>query len=594
MVVILAPFGVAVGLLLFLSVARLKSFLREHKPHKVLFWLGTGHHADGQHRNNRTWRRSATRSRHPWHMGWLARRSRLQRMGMVWGGLLTVTYTMIGWFTVRTLTVVLLWLGFVAVSLAAVLSVVRCLLRRQHRRTVVHPIAAKLAGHMKQSPVAVARNLRIRPRLDGLSPGDTAAILGGFPDEYTASMSEQAFVEDIFTMFLPVQLGFVWDTSRYPMRMRAICAASPPKEVTVRDWQPLMDRLGYGQYFLGAGAGDEPLIWDSNEEDPHACVNSLTRGGKTNLNLAIAAQGLRRGEGVDGVDPKRRSLECLIGVPGFRLANDPGDVQAMWDLIRDFRLRMDAEIAGYGDGKPRKLILEECNQLHDLFRDHWLPRKGPGELLTNPPPVQDIKAVLHQGGQFGYTVLADGQDLKANILFGARSQFGCVLMGNFKPPQWRYVAQTTPIPNPPTRRGRFALVRGGSHTWVQVVCADPRKGHGADNEAGWREFALGGTPAETPAAAAGGWRYWAGRVPQLALPAVPPWPRQRPVINPVLIGNVEGAAYLGMTRKAFQVARGRQPVPGEFTTQRGGRTLPCWSRETLDAWVASRPSKRVA
>ena len=593
----LAPLGAAAAVLILLCLHLLRRYICQHGLLTVLAHLAIGHHTHGNHLNNRTWFTAATRSRNGYHMGWLARRPRAHRMGMFWGGLLAIVYLVVGWRTDRTLTLVLLWTVAISVLVLTLLGSARHLARRPHRKTVVHPIAAKLAAHMKMSPPAVARNLRIRPGLDGLSPGDTAAILAGFPDEYHASASDREFVEGIFSSFLPAKLAFRWETDRYPMRMRAICKASPPREVTVTVWAETMDGLGYGQYFLGCSAGAATEVWDTNTEDPHAMCGGRTRRGKTNVNLGVIAQGLRRGEAFSAVDPKRVSLSCLVGVPGFRLASDPRDVAAMWALIKDVRQEMDRAIDGdpvldtQGRPRPHKLVLEEINQLFALFRSHWEDAKETGQRITDVPAWRDVKAILHQGAQFGYTVMVDGQDLTAQVLFGSRSQFGTILMTGFTPKQWGYVVGTTPIPPSPTRKGRFHLVRGTEHTIVQVVCADTRGG--AANEQSWREFALGGRDAEAEAPT-NGWRYWAARLPRLALPhsqyrpgaAEPEGPKAIPA---VLIGNTEAAAYLEMKRNAFITARRRQPINGEFETDIRGSAQPAWTRESLDAWRAARP-----
>jgi hypothetical protein len=606
MVVILAPFGVAGLLLAAACLHLLQRYLRHHGLLTVLARLAVGHHSHGRHLNNRTWFQAATRAKTGnWHMGWLARRSRVHRMVMFWGGLLAVTYLVIGWLADRALTVTLLWVAGISTLVIVMLRVARRLARRKHRKTVVHPIAAKLAVHMKQSPVAVARNLKIRPALDKLAPGDVAAMLGGFPDEYRASAADQEFVEGVFTSFLPVSLKFDWETARFPMRMVARCKAAPPKEVLLGHYADAIDALGAGEYFLGCSAGNIPEIWDANAEDPHGCCNALTRGGKTNLNLAIAAPALRRGEDVDAVDPKRVSLRILVGVPGFRLAADPRDVAAMWALIRSFRERMDAVIDGiclhcrtqrtgaWNSPCPgcarvpvhALLILEEINQLFELFRAHWERIKEPGQRITDVPAWADVRAVLHQGGQFGFKVWVDGQDLKDRVVFNSRSQFGKVMMGKFADPQWRYVARTTPIPPPPTKRGRFAVIEGGTHRWVQVVCADPRKGHGADNERGWREFALNGRDAGAEPLRT---RRWPTVHLPLALPRGRDSVPEQRAIPRVLIGNAEAAAYLGMRRNTFITARRRTPVPGEFSTDIRGGDQPAWTRESLDTWAGSR------
>lgn len=314
------------------------------------------------------------------------------------------------------------------------------------------------------------------------------------------------------------------------------------------------------------------------------CARS--RRGKTNTNLAIAAQALRRGEKVTGIDPKRVSLECLRGVPGFTLANNPGDIRGMWTAIHAFREEMDAAIAGEGDGRPHTLILEEINAMFGQFREYWELIKQPGQRITDVPAWRDVKAVLWQGAQFGYKVVVVGQDLTAQVMFGSRSSFGTILATGYTTRQWASIVGTTPVPCSPRQKGRYQLIRGNEATLVQIVCADPRKGY---NEAVWREFALAGRVPEADTRTT--WRTWRTwrPVPRLAL--VPGRdPLAVPALPPVLIGYEQAAMYLGITANAFEIRRKRFPIAGEFTDviqgRKDTRPKPCWHKDTLDMWVA--------
>ena len=593
---------------LFLLVVR--KLVKKHGLHWILWRAATGHHLDGKHRTNRGWARRGTRS-HTDGTGnavrstrW-SRAGRLHRAAVFWAVFLTVAYTLIGLAAAPALTVLSLLLAAATVSVLLGLLSARWWVRRPHRRHMVTPAATVMAARIGQSPQVVAANLKIRPNLANVKPGDVVVKLLNLPDTFTAKLSDQQEIEEILSARIPVELNYTWDTHRHPMRMTGRVSTCPPPVVKLADYEAAMDALTYGQYFIGCGDGGAHECWDSNVEDPHLMDGGRSRKGKTNLHLCIACQALRRGERVSAVDPKRVSLRVLVGVPGFRLANDPRDVPGMWRLIKDFWEEMNRAIDGIclecgaegvsPDGgvcgvcgevrKPHTLILEEINQLFSLFRDFWEHEKEPKQRITDVPAWRFVKDVVHQGAQFGYRVVVGGQDLKDNVLFGARSQFGLILMTGFTPKQWGYAVGTTPVPRSPSGKGRFHLVRGSEHTLVQVVCADPRKGRGHSNELAWREFALNGRMAEQEARASGRWQAWQDwRLPiRRELPGPGPEPA---AIPPVLIGPKQAADYLGMTYDQFKMARRKTPILGEFKHRVRNQEVSCWAQATLDLWAA--------
>src|SRR4029077_2111749 len=114
---------------------------------------------------------------------------------------------------------------------------------------------------------------------------------------------------------------------------------------------------------------------------------------------------------------------------------------------------MDDAVAGHGDGVPQTLILEEVNQLRSLFRTFWERNRPTGARIGAMPAAEDLAAIVHQGAQFSFRVLADGQDLKDGDVFGSRRAFGTRLIAGFTVQQWAYVIGTKPAPADPGRKG---------------------------------------------------------------------------------------------------------------------------------------------
>jgi hypothetical protein len=559
----------------------------------MVFWrLLTGHHLDGKPRNNRTWLRPATRplggpADRP--MSWLERRPRAHRAAVAWLFVLVIPWTAYGLWEARAATIACLEAGAAITMVICVFRGLRWAARRHHRNHVVRPLAVAAAVKLKVSPAVVAENLKIKPRRSDARPGEPVLIYRQLPDQLAATGSERAWLEQLFTSRLG-PMRFDWQTWKYPMQLVGLAAAAPPELVTAGDWLPLIDSLGWSQYFLGCAADAEPQIWDGSEEDPHVMMGGKPRRGKTNLNLAVAAQGLRRGELFDGIDHKRISLTCLAGVPGFRLACDPGNVPQMWALIRAFRQCMDAAKRGQGCGAPHTLIIEEINQAFALFRGFW-ETQGGHRRVTDVPAWQDVMAVLHEGPQFHHRVLLGGQDLKDNVLFGSRHSFGTALMAGFTPRQWGYTVGSLPVPPAPTRRGRFYLARGHDDpVLMQAVIADPRGGPA--NERAWRAFALDG--GQGPGGEQGEpWRAWCHRPPPAPKAAI--GTAARPELERVLVGPKAAAAYLrgrghaSMSQPAFAAARRRHPIPGEFTHQVRGQEWTSWPGGQLAEWARNLP-----
>jgi hypothetical protein len=586
--ILLAP--IAVALILFIIVSGLAAahFIRTHGWFHVLRRALTGHHLDGNHRSNRSWLYPGTRAASDSarvHVTWLSRRPRWERAAVTWALILGVPYTLYGLYAEPTLTINLLLASVAAGALFMSLRLARRVAHRGHRRHVIQPLAQVLSGHLGITPEVVSQNLRISPKLEALTSGQRAAMLKNIPDHWHGTEADQTWVEEMMSARLPAALDFHWKLARHPMKMEALIASSPPPQVTLAGSLDHIAELGFGQYFLGTGADDITYDWDCTEEDPEGAVGSRTRGGKTNLLSAVVAQGLARGEQFAAVDPKRRSLIHFQGVPGFSLANDPRKPEQMVALILAFHQDMMRALDDGNEDEHKTLILEEMNALWALLSDWWQMTKQPGQRVMDNPAWRAVKDILHMGAQYNRRVMVSGQDLKDQVLFGSRSQFGTVLMNRYSAKQWAYTMQSTPVPPTPAKRGRFWLKQGGEPVLIQVVCADPRKGHGHQNEDAWRQYALAGRAplAGTPRT----WPHpWEWR-PDRAYLEIEPAPVQRS-LPPVLVGYAQAAQYLGMTPAAFRKARQRYPIPGEFTEtvigRKDTRPKPCWHKDTLDLW----------
>lgn len=550
----------------------------------VLIRFAIGQHFDGKPRSDCTFHARGTQGPAHWFSSgrpsWWARLRGRERAA-VWWTLVLLTY---GMLTARTQTE---WALALTLGPAAGL----CYWRlhgnwqlRDHRTHLVRPLAAALAEKLPQDPATIARHhLKVRPDYTDAKPGDVIAEYRHLPDHWAGTGSDKAAIQHLFQSRIPVSMEFRWP-HKHPMRLEAVCAKTAPASVALADHIAHMDSLPMGSYFVGCDAENEECDFHTSIEDPMVASGARTRKGKTNAHLAIACQGLRRGEEFFTVDPKRKSMLALRGVPGFHLVNDPRNPDQMVKFIKEFKKLMDEAIEDYAadpeQSPHRTLILEEMPALFTII-DQWWDQDRGKDLKRNNPAWLAVRAVLNQGAEFHHRVMVCAQDLTDEVLFRSRNSFGTMLMNGFKPQQWRNQVGTTPVPACPKKPGRFYLVRCGEPELVQVVCADSRPGHGRHNEQLWREYALNGRQADATQEASQRSGAWGRRK---ALPGVPE--EGVPALSPVLIGPNQAAAYLGMTYDQFKMTRRRNPIPGEFKHTVRGQQTACWAKETLDLWVS--------
>jgi hypothetical protein len=552
----------------------------------VMARFAVGKHLDGKNRSGCTFHERGTQGEAHWFgrgqaSPW-ARLAGRERAAIRW----TVLLICFGMLTARSQTE---WaLALIGGPAAGVLywRTRRRWDLRHHRTQLVVPLAAALADKMGQDHAVIARHhLKIRADYTDAEPGDVIASYRHLPPHWAASRKDEAFIEHLFRSRIPVAMDFRWTTHTHPMRVEAVVAASPPTDVALADHVAHMDSLPPGVYFLGVSAKGELCVYDTCGEDPMIASGARTRKGKTNLHLGFASQGLRRGEEFYAVDPKRKSLLALRGVPGFHLANDPGNPEQMVGFIKGFARLLDEAIEKYAadpeQSPHRTLILEEMPRLFTII-DQWWDQVRGKDLKRNNPAWQAVRSVLNQGAEFHHRIMVCAQDLTDEVLFRSRNSFGTILMNGFKPQQWRNQIGTTPIPACPKKPGRFYLVRYGEPELIHVVCADSRPGHGRHNEQLWREYALGGRQPQTDT--------WTGEDKSGAWgqhEALPPVPDPEVLeLSPLLIGPSQAAAYLGMTYDQFKMARRHHPIQGEVKYQVRGQDTSCWTKETLQLWAA--------
>lgn len=480
--------------------------------------------------------------------------------------------------------------------------------QHQHTRDYVRPLHVSMSHVLDLDPhLRPAEYLSVPIDYATNEQAETRIHL---PATFDTSEAARKQVADLALNKLGLSRGTAdctWRLTGTPYLMITL-APQPPETVPWAEWTDFMDTLPPGELFLGLDKKRDPFTGSFNIEDPHWGFSVGSRRGKSTQAMSIVAQILHQDPGAQGtgIDPKMTSFDPLIGVPRFSVANDPRNVQGMWDAIdrvkRELDRRMDAESKDAtlrGSWSALVLLVDELNQFAAMSKGHWLKIKDKSDPMT-PPIWETLASCLWMGAQFNVHVIMYGQrlDEKATGGFGLRDSLGFRGLAGYRPQQWMMLIGTSPIPASQKPRGRFIYSDGQDLTWVQNVLPTSQQ---------LRDYAsTTRTPPVLPALAVE--PDTARELITLAmsrvlsgtssLPALTPGPRtsltqDSPAVaeEAWVVGVAAGAAYLGLSESAFAKRRTRsEGVPGE--TRQGNQ--PCWKPADLDLWAATATKAEVA
>lgn len=355
-------------------------------------------------------------------------------------------------------------------------------------------------------------------------------------------------------------------------------APQPPNSVMWDDFKELMDGLKPGEIFVGLGCRDKPYIRDyTSGELVHGGFSVQTGRGKSFAAMAWAAQSLHSDPGtlVTFIDPKQSHLPtCLVGVPGYRLANDPDNVIAMWDAIELFETEMDRRRYVRLENQDAKfplmyLYLDELSEFADMTREQWeFMRTTPDQygyestaaMPKRAPIWRSLSRILRMSREYGgrVNVFTQRLDNASTGGIGLRDLFGWRGLAGFRKNQWVMLIDTTPIPKSQKRVGRWIYSDGHSEVWVQNVYGTPEQ---------LREWAMAG---RAHVDTQGGHTATSGSLAAV-LPPSAQWD---------IVGLQAAADYLDIPVGTFRKRRARHAIDGEGNVGRS----PAWMTETLDKW----------
>jgi len=357
-------------------------------------------------------------------------------------------------------------------------------------------------------------------------------------------------------------------------------APQPPDRVNWADHLELMESLPPGEIFVGLGARDKPYVRNFNAgEVVHGGFSVQTGRGKSAAAMAWSAQALHSDPTttVTFIDPKQSALPtCLVGVPGYRLANDPDNVLEMWDAIYAFeaevvRRRRSRILDPTLEFPLMYLYLDELSEFMDMSRETWTDiRENPeaygweDSLPKTAPIIRSIARILRMSREYGGRVMVFTQrlDNAATGGIGLRDLFGWRGLAGFRKNQWMMLIGTMPVPKSVKRIGRWIYSDGDKEVWVQNVYGSPEE---------LRDWAMADRRAVDT------------RVGHSSVVGASPGDSPRSV-QWELVGLQAGADHIDMPVGTFRKHRAKYgPIPGEGLQGRS----PTWMKEDLDKWISN-------
>lgn len=336
-----------------------------------------------------------------------------------------------------------------------------------HRRRVVRPLAKALAKALENEPANILRDMIVPRRVDV----PDAEVKVPVPDGWHGDRKTVAAV-------VAARLGGSWDADwRMHQAPFSVLFTRSPEPPGMVKWADVLHHIAAnkeGEIFVGLNSRGNPYRGDFVREEPMWGLSIGTGGGKSVFLQMVACQLVAQGAEILAIDPKFISLDPLVGIPGITVMNDPRNVGAMWDAIKDFRREMESRYDAWVldrslTFKRKVLIIEEGNMFSAISKEHWREVKKKGDPVS-PPVWGDIAAILRMGRQANMNVVAVFQrmDDAATGNQGLRDSFGFRVLGRYTWQAWRMLVGTNPIPRSQKRRGRYIVVDGGEHVWIQA------------------------------------------------------------------------------------------------------------------------------
>ncbi len=351
---------------------------------------------------------------------------------------------------------------------------------RQHYRSTVRPLHLVLARDL-----ALPRNTRPADYLDmpvTFADDESTPIVVHMPAGWASTEANRKRTAGLVlngSGQTAATMDTEW-TTRGTATLIVRRAPAPPDTVAWADVVSDVEQSRSGDLVLGAGMRGDLYRWDLNTEDAHAGFSILSGRGKSSLLQVMAAQVIRPGGTVTAIDPKMVSFEDMVGAPRFRLANDPADVEGMWQAIAEVRgelerRRTERAADRTADWPVRVLMIDELNQFSAMSKMAWMGLRNRDDSLV-APVWGDVATIAQMGRAFRCHLVLVGQSLTDRATGGndIRHFLGFRALAGWTPAQWKMLSFSGgKSPEQYEDRGRWLYLTPAGRTWVQNAYAEP-------------------------------------------------------------------------------------------------------------------------
>ncbi|GLW32290.1 type IV secretory system conjugative DNA transfer family protein [Actinoplanes regularis] len=264
-----------------------------------------------------------------------------------------------------------------------------------------------------------------------------------------------------------------WDMVGPKVRARWTVRKRPPAVVDYDRVVQYIDQLKEWEFYLGQGAGNEPVVISLRDDSPHIAVSAGSGAGKSVLAMLIAVQVLRRGGRVVILD-RKGSHRWAIGQKGVDYCTKPQQmhdalirVAAMADERNDLALYEDDD---WNPGERHFVICEELNATIGQLSNYWAEVREKGDPKKSPA-ISALADLLFMGRSANVNVLAIAQMLTARAIGGpeARENFGIRCLARYTTNNWKMLVPEASMPRSSRTLGRWQIVIGGQSTETQVA-----------------------------------------------------------------------------------------------------------------------------
>ncbi|MQS18078.1 hypothetical protein F7Q99_39300 [Streptomyces kaniharaensis] len=202
-----------------------------------------------------------------------------------------------------------------------------------------------------------------------------------------------------------------------------------------------------GEVVIGMDAFGDIVKKVLGGDTAHWVLSIGTGGGKSNLIQFIIAQLVYQGWTVFGIDPKRNSIACYSGLPGFYLRNDPSsagvrDMRKMFGWFKEIaEARQYVQLRDPNVKFPGMVfVLEEAGEFSDLSKSWW-DRNKPKGARVGDPFWAELASTLRTARSVNGHVLGVFQDLRDDKTGnqGISVLFPEIIMGKYKDKQWERI-----------------------------------------------------------------------------------------------------------------------------------------------------------